>query len=45
VTATAAREKGLTEAQRQEFLERGYVLARGVFRPEEVEAYKARAST
>jgi phytanoyl-CoA hydroxylase len=41
--ATAGPKINLTDAQRDEFLERGYVLARGVFRPEEVEIYKARA--
>ncbi len=44
MTATAAaRPMGLTEAQRREYLERGYVLVRGVFTPDEVETYKARA--
>jgi phytanoyl-CoA hydroxylase len=43
VTPTAAREAGLPEARRQEYLERGYVIVRGVFRLEEVDLYKTRA--
>jgi hypothetical protein len=43
VTATASPARKLTESQRQRYRDDGFLLVRGVFGPDEVERYKARA--
>jgi phytanoyl-CoA hydroxylase len=43
VSVTASATKKLTEVQQQRYWADGFVVVRGVFRPEEVERYRARA--
>jgi phytanoyl-CoA hydroxylase len=42
VTTTALPTRKLTDNQREQYRDQGYVLVRGVLTPEQVEAYKAR---